>query len=224
LEVKTVILGIIPARGGSKGIKNKNLIPLNGIPLIQYTIREALNSNLSDLILTTDSVDIAKQYVPYKTILRPPELAQDETPMLPVIQHALGVYNKPVDAVMILQPTSPLRLAEDINKAIEEFLTYNINYADADSLVSVYNGIHPMKSYDYQCKPFFEYEPYDKHIHKCYTRNGAIFIVRKDLLDKGKLVGEKPLFHIMPKYRSIDIDDYEDLMLAEALLKRGDLN
>jgi CMP-N-acetylneuraminic acid synthetase len=219
------ILGIIPARGGSKGIKNKNLIPLNGIPLIQHTIREALNSCLSDLILTTDNRDIAKQYVPYKTIIRPLELAQDNTPTLPVIQHAVEQYIKcisaarPIDAVMILQPTSPLRLAEDIDRAIWNYVTGN-----SDSLVSVCEGIHPVKCYDENGESFLPHEPYDKHKHKCYVRNGAIFITRKDLLDSGRLIGDHPLFHLMPKTRSIDIDSYEDLMIAEALLKRGEIH
>lgn len=218
------IIGIIPARGGSKGIPGKNLIPLNGIPLIQHTIREALNSSLSDLILTTDSEEIAKQYVPYKTIIRPPELAQDDTPTLPVIIHAVEVYYRSVDAVMILQPTSPLRLTEDINLAIMNFVTHCRMFPDTDSLVSVCEGVHPIKSYNADGIPLLPQEPYDRHKCKCYTRNGAIFLLTKELLDKGRLIGDRPLLFEMPKSRSIDIDSYDDLMVAEAILKRGEVH
>lgn len=209
-----MILGIIPARGGSKGIPFKNIHPLNSKPLIDYTIEAAQKSMLSDIILTTDDYKIAERFDNYT--IRPPELAQDDTPMLPVIQHALKEYGKSVDAVMILQPTSPLRTVEDINTAIALF-----NKGNSECLVSVCNGIHPMKSYTMEGKPLMEQIPYDKHLHGCYTRNGAIFITSKKLLDSGRLFDDRPLLYVMPKTRSIDIDDYEDLEMAEALLRRA---
>lgn len=216
------VLGIIPARGGSKAIPHKNIHPLAGKPLIQWTIDEAIKSCLSDLILTTDDNEISKYYA--KMVIRPPGLAQDDTPMLPVIRHALEMYKRPVDAVMILQPTSPLRITEDINKSIRDFISFNQHMGNADSLVSVCEGVHPIKMYDHECKPFFEYEPYDKHVHKCYQRNGAIFIATKELLDSGRLIGDNPLFHVMPQSRSVDIDSYDNLLIVEALLKRGELH
>lgn len=220
-----MVLGIIPARANSKGIPRKNLYPLNGRPLIDYTIDAAFKSKLDDFVISTDDKEIALMW---KSIIRPPELAQDDTPMLPVIQHAVKRYEKkhksaPVEAVMTLQPTSPLRLAEDINEALRMFKA-----GDRDSLVSVYWGIHPVKSYPVEegCspKPFLPQEPYDKHKHKCLTRNGAIFITRRDLLDSGRLIGDDPLFYIMPKARSIDVDDFDDLMIAEAILRRGEIH
>lgn len=220
------VLGIIPARGGSKGVPFKNLFPLNGLPLIQYTITEALKSSLNDVIVTTDSDVIAayanKSLGNFKAISRPPELAMDDTPMIDTIRHAVECYERhqKIDAVMILQPTSPLRIAEDIDNAIEAFKA-----KDYDSLISVYEGLHPIKSYDQNLAPFCEQTtPYDKHIHKCYTRNGAIFITRRELLEQNKLTGERPAFLQMPKTRSIDIDDFEDLAIAEAILKRGVVN
>ena len=209
-----MILGVIPARGGSKGIVGKNLYPLCDKSLIEYTIEAAQKSMLSDIILTTDDHKIAERFDNYT--MRPLELAQDDTPMLPVIQHVLKEYGKSVDAVMILQPTSPLRTAEDINTAIALF-----NKSNAECLVSVCNGIHPMKSYTMEGKPLMEQIPYDKHLHGCYTRNGAIFITSKKLLDSGRLFDDRPLLYVMPKTRSIDIDDYEDLEMAEALLRRA---
>ena len=210
------VLGIIPARGGSKGILLKNIHPLCGKPLIQWTIQEALNSTLDDLVISTDSTEIAKYY---KTIWRPSELAQDDTPTLPVIQHVLEQY-KQADAVMILQPTSPLRIAEDIDTAI-----FLLAHSNADSLVSICQGVHPVKSYDEDGTPFLHQVPYDKHRHKCYTRNGAIFLAKRELIESGRLIGDTPILYEMPKSRSIDIDDYEDLSIAEAILsRRGELN
>jgi CMP-N-acetylneuraminic acid synthetase len=221
--INIYILGIIPARGGSKGIPMKNLFPLNGMPLIQYTITEAKKSSLSDVIVTTDSDLIAvyahKSLGNSKCIKRPPELAMDDTKMIDTIKHAVECYERhqKVDAVMILQPTSPLRSVDDIESAITHFQS-----KEHDSLISVCEGIHPIKSYDQELTPFCDQDiPYDKHIHKCYTRNGAIFITRRDLLDQNKLTGERPAFLNMPKVRSIDIDDYEDLTIVDALLKRG---
>lgn len=210
----------MPARGGSKGIPRKNVYPLCGKPLIQYTLEAACCRALDDLIVTTDDHEIATvcRCAPH-VLMRPPELAQDDTPTLPVIRHAVEWYSRrymQVDAVMILQPTSPLRTAVDINAAIAMF-----EAGDSDSLVSVCEGIHPIKSYDGEGKPFLDQMPYDKHRHRCYTRNGAIFITRKDLLNSGRLIGAAPLLYKMPKTRSVDIDDIEDLAIAEALLKCG---
>ena len=213
------ILGIIPARGGSKAIPKKNIHPLNGKPLIKYTIDEALKSNLYDLVLTTDDQEIASYY--YKVITRPSHLAADDTPMLPVIQHTLEVYPETVDAVMLLQPTSPLRITEDIDKAIQKFTEYDMYYPDCDSLISVCEGIHPIKCYDEAGTPFLDQEPYDKHKHKCLVRNGAIFIAKVELIKQGRLIGDRPLLFEMPKGRSFDIDNYSDLIIVEALLKGG---
>ena len=217
-----MLLGVIPARGGSKTIPRKNLHPLNGKPLIDYTIEAAQGSRLDEVILTSDDFEILGRGQRCLQIMRPPELAQDDTPMLPVVQQAVQEYEaktgNTVDAVMLLQPTSPLRTAGDIDEAIEMFINSNI-----DSLVSVYEGIHPVKSYDQDGRPFLPQVPYDKHKHQCLTRNGAIFITRRDLLDSGRLIGDSPLFYVMPKSRSIDIDDMDDLLVTEAILSKGEI-
>ncbi len=210
-----MMLGIIPARAGSKGIKNKNIYPLNGKRLIDYTIDALEQSNLKNYVISTDIVElIGAPNVMY----RPPRLARDETPTLPVIQYVIGKYEDfnevKIDAVMILQPTSPLRTVEDINNSLDMFLE-----GDNDSLVSVCEGIHPMKSYNERGEPFFKQTPYDKHKHQCYTRNGAIFIASRKLIDSGRLFSDKPLLYVMSKANSIDIDDMEDMQIAEAILR-----
>jgi len=199
------ILGVIPARKNSKGIPKKNLYPLNGKPLIDYTIEAARFSNLDMWLLTTDIKELCG--FPGMYLPRPDELCKDDTPMLPVIQHAVEVHQKyscKLDAVMILQPTSPLRTVEDIDRAIQLFKDSN-----ADSLYSgYYMGIkHKARTYD-------------KHTEKPYfQRNGAIFITSRELIDKGQLWSKNVIEFEMPKSRSIDIDDMEDMFMAEAILK-----
>ena len=207
-----MLLGVIPARGVSKSIPNKNLRLLNGIPLIMHTIRESAGSLLGDVVISTDDPEIAKCG---KSIIRPAEPAQDDSPTLPAIQHAVAEYEKhikvygvTVDGVMTLQPTSPLRTTKDINRVIDLFLESN-----TDSLYSgYYIGIkHKNRPYDKRKE-----EPH-------FQRNGAIFITKRELIDQGKLWSDNVLEFEMPKTQSIDIDDYEDLLITEAILSKGEI-
>jgi CMP-N-acetylneuraminic acid synthetase len=130
-----MILGVIPARKGSKGIENKNTYHLCGKQLIEYTVEAAKKSKLDSVLITTDDIAILNEY---GGINRPSDLCQDGILMNPVIQHAVKEFEKSigmlvVDAVMVLQPTSPLRTTEDINKAIDVF-----NQNDRLSLYSGY--------------------------------------------------------------------------------------
>lgn len=210
-----MILGVIPARAGSKGIENKNIYPLCGKPLIEYTIEAAVKSNLYGLVVSTDSCEIC-DICDFKNVAyywRDENLCKDNTPMLPVIKNAVDTFEyynmKKVDAVMILQPTSPLRTTEDINKAIDLYNTAQ----DHDSLYSgYYIGIK-------------QKEPYDKHkVKPHFQRNGAIFITSRHLLDQDKLWSDNAIEYVMPTYRSIDIDTMEDMKHAELLIKGGALN
>ena len=219
---------MIPARGQSKTIPHKNLYPLNGVPLIAYTILAAKASRVDDFVVSTDDDmirEVAEQYGA-KVIRRPAELGQDDTPMVPVVQHAVAEYERDgdyVDAVCLLQPTSPLRTAEDIDQCLRDWREFGL-YGDFGdgflSLVSVCRGAHPMKSYHPDGIPIMAIRgPYDKRRHECYTRNGAVFITNRALLDAGRLYDSVPLLAVMPKTRSIDIDDMEDMAIAEALLR-----
>src|SRR5690606_35310248 len=133
------VLGIIPARGGSKGVPGKNIRPLNGKPLIVYTIEAALASRLTDVIVSTDDDAIANvareagANVPFR---RPAELSGDSARSIPVAQHALKfmeeVNNTVYDAIMLLQPTAPFRTVEDINCALDI-----LEATGADSVISV---------------------------------------------------------------------------------------
>lgn len=206
-----MILGVIPARAGSKGIENKNIYPLCGKPLIEYTIEVVSNSNLDDYIISTNCNKILEAYE--KTMIRPNCLCNDDTPMLPVIQHVVATHekecNKTVEAVMILQPTSPLRTAKDINNSIELFNNSN--------KLSLYSG--------YYMGIKQKHKAYDKHTQAPhFQRNGAIFMTKRCLLDSGKLWSNDAIEFEMPTYRSIDIDTMEDMRHAELLIKGGVLN
>lgn len=227
------ILGLITARGGSKGILRKNIRELHGKPLIEHTIHVALAaSNLFHrVIVTTDDEQIASisrlagADVPF---MRPQELAKDETPTLPVLQHAIEYVEQndgiTIDWVMILQPTSPLRTIEDIEAAI-----CLAKAGDCDTVVSVRkaNNCHPFKMKKIDTGgllvPFIDgcVEPERRQdlSPDAYQRNGAIYMVRRDRLLENRLYGDKIRPYIMPDDRSVDIDTHLDFKLAETLLE-----
>ena len=143
-------LSIIPARGGSKGIPNKNIVNIAGKPLIQYTIEAALNSkSLHSLIISTDDKKIAEVgkncgvEIPF---MRPAKLARDDTPAIDVVLHALDWLKEndsyEPDAVVLLQPTSPLRTEKHIDEAIQLFVEEN-----ADTVVSIVEVPHNFSPY-----------------------------------------------------------------------------
>jgi CMP-N,N'-diacetyllegionaminic acid synthase len=204
----------------------KNLYPLNGIPLIAYTIKATQASRLDDFIVTTDDEEIAQysESLGCKALREPPMGQGEPGAIVRSVQWAVKEYERDgeyVDAVCLLQPTSPLRTAEDIDGALERYKAmYHVK-----SLVSVTYGIHPKKSYDAFSLPFADVfkddTPYDKHENVCFTRNGAIFIGSRALLEKGRLYASHPELFFMPKTRSVDVDDLQDMAIAEALLKAG---
>ena len=214
------ILGIIPARGGSKGIIRKNIKLLNGKHLIAYTIEAALASNLERVIVSTECSEIANISVGYgaEIIMRSIHLAEDKSPTLPVLQDVVSKLDENYDAVMTLQPTSPFRTKEDINNSIEIFENDN----EADSLVSVVKVPHnymPEKLMDYDGK----YLHGDSNVNRrqdvqtLYARNGAAISITKTNKLGEYIFGGKILPYFMNKQNSIDIDDMEDWNTAERL-------
>ncbi|MET2984686.1 acylneuraminate cytidylyltransferase family protein [Aureibaculum conchae] len=229
------ILGIIPARGGSKGVKKKNIKHLGNKPLLVYTIEVAEASALTDVIVSTDDEEIAKvakEYGGKVPFLRPEELATDNAKAIPVIQHALveaeKLYGKEYDAVMMLQPTTPFKIVEDINNAIA--IMQNSN---CDSVISVVDveGHHParMKFIEddrlidppyceaYENQPRQELEP-------MYIRNGAVYLTRKEILMNDSFKGEDSRALIMPNIRSVNIDTELEFKYAEWILKEKLIN
>lgn len=226
------ILGIIPARGGSKGIPRKNIIPLAGKPLVAYTCAAACASKkLTRSILNTDSPEIAevgRKYGVDVPFFRPEHLAEDDTPILPVIQHAVGWLEKNVDfyadIVVLLQPTSPLRTAHYIDAAIDLMLN-----TEADTVVSVvavphnFNPVSVMRQDDRgYLTSFLKGELILRRQDKprVFARNGpAVLVIRRSVIEQGKLYGDKVLPLEMGWVESIDIDNLEDLEQAAFWLK-----
>ena len=222
------VLGVIPARGGSKGVPGKNIRILHGMPLICYSVREATSSSLERTIVTTDSLeiaDLAKSCGGDVPFMRPSALAADDTPTLPVILHALDELKETFDAVMVLQPTSPLRTAADIDMAISLLAG---DYS-ADSVISVVkvSDHHPARMkilrdgvlYD---PPFVENVEglRRQDLPEYYLRNGAIYLTRTEVLRQQRsFKGSRCLGYLMPDERSVNIDSELDFLLAEAILR-----
>ncbi len=217
------ILAIIPARGGSKGIPGKNIKLLAGKPLIAYSIEAARNSRfINRTIVSTDDEKIAKVAKKFgaEVIVRPKELAEDTTPMDPVLKHVVDSLEKEnyvPDIVVLLQPTSPLRTTKHLDEAIEKFLNGNF-----DSLISVEinrNPQHEISEEKYLIPAFKKIENRDKR-KPLIIENGAIYISKTDLIKKGKIRGEKIGYYEMDRYSSIDIDEPKDFEIVEQLFKK----
>ena len=221
------IIGIITARGGSKGIPKKNITHLAGKPLIAYTIEAARKSKyLSRCIVSTDSEEIvliSKKYCADAPFLRPSELAQDDSASIEVAQHALRWLKEnereEYDYVMILQPTSPLRNSEDINACIKKIVD-----TGADSIMSMKElvdfSLKKMKRIeDDVILPWLEEEgivsSQRQSLEKVYKRNCAIYLTRTECLMAGDLFGKISRPYIMPEERSVDINSMADFEIAE---------
>jgi CMP-N-acetylneuraminic acid synthetase len=223
------VLGIIPARGGSKGIPGKNLALVGGRPLLAYTADAAQRSTrLSRVIVSTDDLQIAEAArslgldVPF---LRPSSLAADDSPMLPVMQHAcdaLAASGFGADVLVLLQPTSPLRRAAHIDAAIDR-----LEESGADSVVSVvevphqFNPASVMKLSGDRLEPFLEGPTRTRRQDKppLFARNGpAVLAVRSGVVAGGSLYGRDSRPLIMSAEESLDVDSAWDLAMIEHVL------
>jgi len=223
------MLAIIPARGGSKGLPNKNIKELNGKPMIAYTIEEAKKSKyITQIIVSTDSQEIAKIATSYGAsipFIRPAELATDTALAIDnyiyTIERLMKSSKNEISEFIVLQPTSPLRLAEDIDAAIE--LYHN---KKADSVISYTKEQHPIIWHKYITEDnkfdnIFKDSLNNRQEERVsYYPNGSIFIFRYDLIKNRKYYSDKSFAYKMPRKRSIDIDTIEDFEYAEYLLKK----
>ena len=225
------ILAVIPARAGSKGLPNKNALKCAGVPLIEWTLRAALESKYVDrVVISTDSREIASIASSFEDtipLIRPYELATDNASVVDVLEHAwnstLNVDGKSYDYVVLLQPTSPLRNSSHLNDAIEHY--FDSRLSDRDTLASVYkvdnkNGWLMQMNNDKYIKFCFDkrlknYQRQD--LNNFYLPNGAVFIL-KGVGIKDGLYRENTIPYKMSASDSIDIDSLEDLILAEAQL------
>ncbi len=225
-------LCIIPARSGSKGIPLKNIIDLCGKPMISYTIEIASKLKkigyVEKVIVSTDCskiAEISKSYGAEVPFLRPKEIAGDKAKSIDFVLHSINHYEGigiSFDAIMVLQPTSPLKSLDDVKETIEIF-----NQSSNDSLISTYkdetiNDTIMYHKIDGKAIPLSENHNrgYRRQDHEnIYIRNGAIYITKVSYIKKKKkIVSKAPEMYVMAKERSINIDSFEDLNTVRNLL------
>ena len=230
--MKKKYLFLIPARGGSKSIPYKNIMPLKGRSLIYYTISTALEAKESGLdaevCVSTDDEKIARisrelgAKVPF---MRPADISGDEAKSITFVLHAIDFYEKAgrrFDAVLILEPTSPLRTAADVAGAIDLY-----ERAGQPSLISVYREEHLSERSFYRKKgdigealsPAHNSGQRRQESEDLYVRNGAIFMASVEFSKQtGKIFSDTPALYVMPKERSLDINTRGDAEYAEYLM------
>ena len=221
-----VRVALIPARGGSKGIIRKNIKPFLNKPLIYWSIKIALECEYFDRVIVStedpEIADIAKNFSAEVPYLRPVKFSKDETPGIEPVLDILENIPEITD-LLLLQPTSPLRRIEDIEKIFKLR-----KFHDSDSAVSITPAIKPLSLYvtlnnnneisplskNYDIKPRQQYS-------KNYIFNGSLYLSKKDSIIKNKsLITPKTVGYIMPERYSIDIDTQFDWEIAEYLMSK----
>jgi CMP-N-acetylneuraminic acid synthetase len=208
-----MILGLIPARGGSKAIPRKNLRLLAGKPLIAWTIEAARASRRLDrVVVSTEDAEIAAvaQQCGAEVCHRPPRLARDDTPMLQVLQHALE--RMAAEVVVLLQPTSPIRDPDLIDRCVQRFLE-----TDADSLATGFMCKYVEYGRDVE---LFGAELQRQDLPGFFYDDGSVYVIRGSLLARGDRYGQRIERMLTDREQNLDIDDEFDWWVAEQVLKR----
>lgn len=202
------IIGIIPARGGSKGIKKKNIIKIKNKPLIYWTIQSAKQSKLMhDFYLSTEDKKIKRVALKYgcKVIDRPKNLARDETTTISVLKHCLKTTN--ADALVCLNPTSPIRPKGLIDYAIRKFKKYKVDTLASGRILhnyewGIYNNLPRQK------------------LKGWFWDDGLIYILKANHINKGRWFGKKLYrLNVSKLYNIVELDDYEDLKILKKLMR-----
>lgn len=222
------VLSVVTARGGSKGIPGKNIKLLCGHPLISYTISAARKSRyVDDVIVSTDSDEIAEVALRYGAevpFMRPCELAADTAKSIDALVHARDMMKsmgREYDAIVLLQPTSPLRHAGEIDEAIETFFSHgmmgvaSVLEAAENPILTRYIGdsdvLHPVIPVSSTVRR--------QDMPRFYHVNGAIYVNDSHSLTNETSLNDNPIAYIMEKDCSLDIDNIEDFLRAEIILK-----
>ena len=225
-------IAIIPARSGSKGLPNKNIKKLNGKPLIAWSIETALSCKyIDEVMVTTDSqvyASMAQEYGASVPFIRPPEYATDSTPRSEVISHAISFYKekgKEFDYIIFLEPTSPLRVVDDLNNAIEKLIN---NKCGAESIVSVckLESCHPafLIKLNNGFLDFLNPNQKSKVLRRqdldtLYFYEGSLYISEVHSYLEKEFYHNNTLGYVVPRWKSLEIDEIEDLVMAEAIMK-----
>lgn len=222
------VLALVVARGGSKGILRKNLVPFGGRPLLAWSLDAALRARTCDrVVVSTEDAEIAevaRRYGAHDIVARPAALARDDTPTMPVVFHALAAHPH-ADFVVLLQPTSPLRLPEDIDACVDLCRRHAgqavVSVAQADPSPHIMVRLDG----DARLQPVFEALPgaaRRQDLPLTHVLNGAVYVAgRAWLLEHGRFVTPETRGFAMPRERSVDIDDELDLAWAALLLERS---
>ncbi|WP_188066256.1 cytidylyltransferase domain-containing protein [Brevibacillus brevis] len=219
------VLAIIPARGGSKGVPRKNIRELSGKPLIAWTIEEAKKSLYIDrVIVSTDDeeiAEVAREWGCEVPFLRPSEFAQDHTPGIDPVLHAMEMLPG-YDYAILLQPTSPLRITEDIDACLEHCVKQGANACVSVTLtdkspywmyhLSETNGLLPVLQSE---QPVLRRQD----APDVYVLNGAVYVARSTWLQQTRTyLQAETIGFVMPKERSFDIDTQFDFTFAETIM------
>lgn len=221
-------IAIIPARSGSKGLPDKNIREINGIPLMGYSISAAINSNMfSHVMVSTDSgiyAEMAKKLGAEVPFLRSAETSGDGSSSWDVVKEVLGKYDEKFSTICLLQPTSPLRTAGDIIEGYKELEEKN-----ADAITAVCQVDHsPLWTMtldeDYSLSEFRKQlvDAPRQRLKTYYRINGALYIRKIEYLSNEiRLLDQKEYAYIMDRKRSIDIDDIEEFEYAKYIMEKG---
>jgi N-acylneuraminate cytidylyltransferase len=229
------ILGLVVARGGSKGVPRKNLRLLGGHPLVAYAVRAGVKApSITDVVISTDDreiADAARRYGARVPFLRPPELASDTSPVLLSIRHAIETLAREgerYDGLCLLQPTTPFRSVDDLEAGIALLR----EHPEADSVVALmaFVDAHPARLRrieDGRVAPFLReggdvegQQRQDFAQEVPYRRCGGFYLSRvRTVLEKNSLYGDVSLAYVMPEWRCVNIDAEHELQLARAMLE-----
>jgi len=221
------LIAIVPERGGSKGLSGKNIKKLYSKEMIAYTIEAALNSPyISDVIISTDDQEIADVAVKYGAIcpfMRPKELASDTALVVDTYTYTIDKLNEEfgynIEDFVVLQPTSPLRITEDINGAIKLF-----KEKEADSVITYTEEHHPISWHKYitdegKFENIFDDKILNRQALKpTYYPNGAVFVFKYELIKQQQYYSANSYAYLMPRSRSTDVDTIEDFEYVEFLM------
>jgi len=229
---KKNVIAVITARGGSKRIPMKNIKPLGGKPLISYIITAALRAKSVDQVMVSSDhpeiIKISKEYGAKVPFVRPPDLAED-VPSEWVVKHAVEYMEKAenfkADIVVMLQPTTPFCTGEDIDNCISKLMNNDFDAVlSAVKIAERPEWMYLINERD-EAHPFLGKDPtgwagVSQTLPKLYILNGGIYAVKKESLYKYEsLLSGRISFHIMPREKSVDIDEPIDFVIAENILK-----
>jgi CMP-N,N'-diacetyllegionaminic acid synthase len=232
-QTHPLVLAVVPARGGSRGVPRKNIRALGAHPLLAYTIAAGRSSaRVTDLVVSTEDTEIADVARAYgaTVVERPPELATDEAPTAPVIQHAIEEVERSTgrtyDYILTLQPTTPFRRGWDIDAAVDLLeATPNLE-ASVTSVVRIFDA-HPARVKRLEGDRLLPYIAGDdlptrrQDLPPAYLRNGAIYLSHRHTVTGGSVWGNPEVPYEMPPERSVNIDEPLDFLLAEAVVDAG---